>query len=215
VATFCFGIVYGELFGKLWGVIGLPDPLFHRKEQLVPLLAISLGVGVAHLIIGGLAGLTVALRGKHVRHAMVKIADLAIVVAALVIAAQMAQSFSPTVAIIGLGIALVIKVIAGGLTEIIELARSVSAILSYARIMAIGTASIIFADMADDILLGADILAIGIGGMVLVHGMNFLFGVFDPAVQALRLHYVEFFNQFYEAGAVRYDPLGKRIAPAT
>jgi vacuolar-type H+-ATPase subunit I/STV1 len=34
----------------------------------------------------------------------------------------------------------------------------------------------------------------------LFHGLNLVLGVFSPTIQALRLHYVEFFGKFYESG---------------
>jgi len=42
---------------------------------------------------------------------------------------------------------------------------------------------------------------------VLLHAVNFSMGLFSPAIQALRLHYVEFFDKFYEAGGSPYEPL--------
>jgi V/A-type H+-transporting ATPase subunit I len=36
--------------------------------------------------------------------------------------------------------------------------------------------------------------------------VNFAMGCFSPAIQALRLHYVEFFDKFYEDGGMPYEP---------
>jgi len=121
---------------------------------------------------------------------------------------QGAGGGSVVVGLIILGVGLATKLGAGGFAELIETSRLLSSVLSYARLMAVGMASIIFADLADDIFLSSPSLFWGVCGLLFVHGVNLLFGLFDPGVQALRLHYVEFFSQFYRHGAVRYAPLG-------
>ena len=49
-------------------------------------------------------------------------------------------------------------------------------------------------------------------GFVLVYRatsvVNFAIGIFSPAIHALRLHYVEFFGQFFSPGGTRYRPFG-------
>ena len=36
---------------------------------------------------------------------------------------------------------------------------------------------------------------------------------FSPMIQALRLHYVEFFSKFYEGGGQPFRPFGARVTP--
>ena len=73
--------------------------------------------------------------------------------------------------------------------------------------MALGTASVILADLADDIYVLSGGVLLGILGAFGVHVLNFILGVFSPTIQSIRLHYVEFFNQFYEPGVVKFNPL--------
>jgi V/A-type H+-transporting ATPase subunit I len=40
----------------------------------------------------------------------------------------------------------------------------------------------------------------------MLHGVNFVMGCFSPVIQALRLHYVEFFGKFYQDGGRPYEP---------
>jgi V/A-type H+-transporting ATPase subunit I len=42
---------------------------------------------------------------------------------------------------------------------------------------------------------------------VALHGLNVALAVFTPTVQALRLHYVEFFSGFHEGGGTPFAPL--------
>jgi V/A-type H+-transporting ATPase subunit I len=41
---------------------------------------------------------------------------------------------------------------------------------------------------------------------VLLHLVNFTLGLISPTVAALRLHYVEFFEKFYDEGGAPYRP---------
>jgi V/A-type H+-transporting ATPase subunit I len=38
--------------------------------------------------------------------------------------------------------------------------------------------------------------------------LNLVLGAFSPTIQALRLHYVEFFPKFYEGGGQPFRPFG-------
>ena len=59
---------------------------------------------------------------------------------------------------------------------------------------------------------GHVLAAVAIGA--LVHGLNLVFAVVSPSIQALRLHYVEFFGEFYSPGGAAYRPLTHwRAAP--
>ena len=42
----------------------------------------------------------------------------------------------------------------------------------------------------------------------LFHALNLVLGTFSPTIQALRLHYVEFFDKFYEPGGEPFVPFG-------
>ncbi len=52
-------------------------------------------------------------------------------------------------------------------------------------------------------------LWIGIAIAALFHALNLVLGVFSPTIQALRLHYVEFFGKFYEGGGEPFRPFGE------
>ena len=44
------------------------------------------------------------------------------------------------------------------------------------------------------------------------HALNLALASFSPMIQALRLHYVEFFSKFYEGGGQPFRPFGERAA---
>jgi V/A-type H+-transporting ATPase subunit I len=80
-------------------------------------------------------------------------------------------------------------------------------VLSYLRIAAIGLASVYLARVANELGLAGP-LWIGVIIAALFHALNLVLGVFSPTIQALRLHYVEFFGKFYEGGGKAFRPFG-------
>jgi V/A-type H+-transporting ATPase subunit I len=44
------------------------------------------------------------------------------------------------------------------------------------------------------------------------HALNIGLASFSPMIQALRLHYVEFFSKFYEAGGKEFRPFGPAMS---
>lgn len=102
-------------------------------------------------------------------------------------------------------------------TAPIEGVAILSNTVSYSRLMAVGVAGVVLANMANDLgRLGfgegaGPFMAAGcVVGAVLLHVLALLIAVFDPMIQALRLHYVEFFSKFYESGGVTYTPLARK-----
>ena len=102
---------------------------------------------------------------------------------------------------------LLVSIALEGFLAPLALLTSIGNILSYARLMALGLASVMLADVANLMVEFLRPAALGVGAAVLLHALNFAMGLFSPAIQALRLHYVEFFDKFYEAGGKPYEPL--------
>jgi V/A-type H+-transporting ATPase subunit I len=91
----------------------------------------------------------------------------------------------------------------------LDLIGAVGNILSYLRIAAVGLASAYLAMVANTLgELGP--LWIGIFVAALFHALNLALASFSPMIQALRLHYVEFFSKFYEDGGQPFRPFGER-----
>ena len=88
----------------------------------------------------------------------------------------------------------------------IEFIGLVGNILSYLRIAAIGLASVYLAKVANEMAGMIGNLVVGIILAILIHALNLVLGAFSPTIQSLRLHYVEFFQKFYQGGGRQYEP---------
>jgi V/A-type H+-transporting ATPase subunit I len=88
----------------------------------------------------------------------------------------------------------------------IEILGTVGNILSYLRLAAIGLSSVYLAKVTNDLAGSSGNLIIGFIIAALGHSLNIALGILSPTIQSLRLHYVEFFGKFYEAGGAGYRP---------
>ena len=116
---------------------------------------------------------------------------------------------TPAVAVVVVGMVFMIALEGpmGLLTGPLDLIGLIGNVLSYLRIAAIGIASVYLARVANELgSLGP--LWFGIIVATLFHALNLALGVFSPTIQALRLHYVEFFGKFYEGGGTAFHPFG-------
>jgi V/A-type H+-transporting ATPase subunit I len=213
--TIIWGVVFGEFLGDLGHrLFGLEPIWINREEALEPLLIFSVALGAAHITLGLVLGVWMA-RRQHDRKQLGTSAGtlLALVGAMLVVGVSVdrlpAGVMTPAVAAIIVGTVLMIAMEGpmGLLTGPLELIGLAGNVLSYLRIAAIGIASVYLARVANELgSLGPLWFGIIVAG--LFHALNLALGVFSPTIQALRLHYVEFFGKFYEGDGTPFRPFG-------
>jgi V/A-type H+/Na+-transporting ATPase subunit I len=207
--TCIFGILFGELLGDLgqrW--LGMRAVWFDRSEAIEPFLILVLGLGVVHIVLGLCLGVAGSFRRDR-REALgrgISAVMVLLVVAALLAAVKVLPKGVLTPVAIALLVAFPILVLVEGLVAPVELLSTLGKILSYARIMALGTASVMLAVVANRLGGATGSALIGVTFALLFHLVNFALGVFSPTIHALRLHYVEFFGRFYSPGGVQYRP---------
>jgi V/A-type H+-transporting ATPase subunit I len=103
-----------------------------------------------------------------------------------------------------------VAVVAEGPMAVLELVLGLGNILSYSRLMALGLASVMLAEVANGVATSLEPPAAGLALAVLLHVVNFTLGLVSPTIAALRLQYVEFFEKFYDPGGAPFRPFTSR-----
>ena len=207
--TVAFGFAFGEFFGDLgarW--FGLRPLLLDREHSLLAFLGLAIAIGAVHIVLGLALGVYNASRG-HPRQAVGKGASLVMVlliVVVLLAALEVLPHGFLTPAVIGLLVLFPVLILAEGIIAPIEFLSTLSNILSYARIMALGTASVMMAVVANELAGSVGSVLVGVLFALLFHLVNFALGIFAPTIHGLRLHYVEFFGKFHSPGGQAYRP---------
>ena len=206
--TIIFGFLYGELFGDLGHRLGLHPIIFNREEAFFPFLGLAVALGVVHIVVGLLLGAVKVFRRDKRRAVGKGMAAVMVVVIALALLAafdMLPERFFTPLVITAL-VALPILIIGEGVLAPVEFVSTLGNVLSYARIMAVGTASVMMAVVANRMVGAFGAIWVGVLFALLFHLINFILGVFSPTIHMLRLHYVEFFGKFYSPGGSQYRP---------
>jgi V/A-type H+/Na+-transporting ATPase subunit I len=211
VSAVVFGVLFGEALGELGAHAGLHPLLLDRRRAFLALLGVSIALGALHVAIGMALGIATAARRGRVRDAVGRAAKLLLLAAALVASAS-ALSVLPRRALLpavaACAVLLVAASIAGGPLALLELVLGLGNVLSYARLMALGLASVMLAEVANRLATSVEPAALGLGLGIFLHAVNFSLGLVSPAIAALRLQYVEFFEKFYDEGGFPFRPFG-------
>lgn len=237
ISTTVWGALFGGWFGDIVPVftrtflekeVAVSPLWFNPLDDPMKLLILSLALGVIHLFIGmgikaymqireghwfdavcdegfwyvTILGLIAWLGGGTINEALPKIGMyMAIVGAAglLLTGGRHNKGFGK---------------ITGGLSNIYNITSYMSDILSYARLLALGLATGVIAQVVNTMgtLFGG-----GIGGLIaltviflLGHTLNLAINALGAFIHASRLQYVEFFGKFYEDGGEPFDPFRRK-----
>jgi V/A-type H+-transporting ATPase subunit I len=210
------GILFGEFFGDFGHSLGLKPILYDRGEAAVASLLVAVGLGVVHVGLGLVLGIVAKWRRepKHAIGSGVAALMVAFIILALLAALEVLPRALLTPSVIALLVAFPILVALEGAIAPVEFLATLGNILSYARVMALGMASVMLAIVANRMAGAVGGALVGFLFALLFHLVNFAIGIFGPTVHALRLHYVEFFGKFYSPGGTPYRPFAHwRPAP--
>jgi V/A-type H+-transporting ATPase subunit I len=213
-----FGLLFGEALGSLGHKLGLPALWFYRggAESLGTLLLLAVGIGVTHVLLGLILGMRQAQRLRQPRTLVERAGTFFLLCGVAAIAATAVdllpdQVRTPAVALVAVMFVVAISArgVMGLITGPLEVLGSLGHVLSYLRLAAVGLASVYLAGVANELAVSVPLL-LGVFVAALLHLLNLALAGFSPMVQALRLHYVEFFSGFYEAGGHDFRPFGRR-----
>ena len=237
ISTTVWGALFGGWFGDIVPVftrtflekeVAVSPLWFNPLDDPMKLLILSLALGVIHLFIGmgikaymqireghwfdavcdegfwyvTILGLIAWLGGGTINEALPKIGMYMSIVGAaglLLTGGRHNKGFGK---------------ITGGLSNIYNITSYMSDILSYARLLALGLATGVIAQVVNTMgtLFGG-----GITGLIALtviflfgHTLNLAINALGAFIHASRLQYVEFFGKFYEDGGEPFDPFRRK-----
>jgi V/A-type H+-transporting ATPase subunit I len=229
VFTVVLGCVFGEFFGLTFQQLGIPRMglwPFSRVESAIVFLLVTVLLGAAQVTLGFIFGIVTAVRQGSRKHLVVKIGLFMSFVAFTLIFGRLMAVVPPALLVPGivlLVLALPLLVYGGGTMVILESLSPFVHMISYARIMGFGVASVVLAELINTLAgavggLGHIVVGILLAAIVILvlQPVNLVLGVFEGTIQSVRLHWVEFFEKFLleQLGGKPYRPFKEKEAAA-
>jgi len=240
ISCVVFGVLFGAYFGDLplaimRNMMGIPEAelpnlallgssaanvavLFDPLQNPMGFLVVSLGIGAIHLIAGMAVKFYILCRDGHPLDAILDIGAYWLLFAGIVMIFLL-----PTAGVWVAVAAVVLIVLTHGRSEknpvmkllkgllgIYDLISYVSDLLSYSRILALGLAAGVIAQVVNILGTMGGASVGGFIGLVIAfvvgHLLNIAINVLGTFVHTSRLQYIEFFGKFYEDGGIPFEP---------
>ena len=192
----------------------------------IPLLILSFILGLIHLFTGmGINFYSLTKRGK-LKDAIFDIGFWYCLLIGLIMIIPMAPLGTGVLAVVGKWLAIIGAVglvltqgrskssifgrIFGGIGSLYDITSYLSDLLSYSRLLALGLATGVIAQVINTMAALGGKSVIGVIMFVIIvlagHTMNLMINVLGAYVHTNRLQYVEFFKKFYEGGGRKFRP---------
>ena len=237
ISTFIWGALFGGWFGNFFTVAAdtllgkefAIDPIwFNPLEEPMRLLIFSLILGAIHLFIGMGVQAYMYIRDGHPVDAICDIGLWYVLLIGLVLFA-VGGSVTPVLSTVGKIMSIVgvvgilvtggrkkkgIGKITGGLGALYGITNYLSDILSYSRLLALGLATGVVAQVINTLgsLAGGGVVGAIVLTVALVFGtiFNLAINALGAFVHSCRLQYVEFFGKFYTGGGREFRPFARK-----
>lgn len=230
ISAVIFGILFGSLFGfsfdllkeigSLFGNPNLTSVVLDPINNPIPMLIVSLIIGVFHIMSGLIIKLVLELRRKNYVVALVDAVSWILILIGIGMFILVKPIYiGISLVVIG---ALLILVLTGheqkgvisktisGLGGLYNASGYLSDILSYSRILALSLSTAVIAFTMNML---ANMVAGGIIGYffaviiyIIGHVFNFAMGLLSTYVHDGRLQYLEFYGKFYEGEGTLFKP---------
>ena len=199
-------------------LFGVQLPLVDPIKDPITILIVALIFGLIHLNIGVFLGIIQAIKDKKYKElltARLCWVPLQLGGGILIGSSILDTQFSESISIIGailVIIGLIQLFVSAGPIGFFDITGYVGDWLSYARLLALGLATVGMALAFNVVagLMGEMIPYIGIVIMIILlifaHLVNLGLQALGAGIHSLRLQYVEFFNRFYEGGGHEFSP---------
>ncbi len=241
ISSIIWGVLFGSYFGNfpiafMENVLKLPPEqmpnlaifpslasnvavLFDPLENPMGFLVVSLAVGAVHLLAGMAVKAYILCREGKPLDALFDIGSYWALFAGI---ATVFFHQTAGIVLIAVGVAAILATqgrqkksiagkIIGGLGGIYALINYASDLLSYSRILALGLAAGVIAQVVNILatIKGASFLGFLIMIVVFIigHLLNLVINVLGTFVHTSRLQYIEFFGRFYEDGGTPFTPI--------
>ncbi|MCK5234532.1 MAG: hypothetical protein KAJ88_01700, partial [Candidatus Aenigmarchaeota archaeon] len=201
-ATVVAGLIFGSVFGNFWGFTSVLDAL----RDPITILKISLAIGLIHINLGLSLNLYSKIKEKSrgILEPLSWIALEAGIVLVLIAATE-------TIKYTGYATILIVVLyrLKDGITGFLSVPSFFGSWISYIRLMALAVATSWLQFVINMGVTAAAKVSIVLAALIFIFGhlFNMSLNVVSAFVHSMRLHYVEFFEQFYESGGEEFTPL--------